>query len=169
MEYKFISAKCITYGRVGVLEEAISSFLQQDYPQDKCELIVVNDYPLQKLELPFDVPNIKIYNLDNGTNKNELRIKEVHSAYEALSENKYKEERPLGDGQENFDPKIEVEKYNQAFFDFLNKTAIVIDLKKSDNKVVKIDNHYVNFNCEKLDKSKFVLLNRVQVIKFEKD
>lgn len=64
MEYKFISAKCITYGRVGVLEEAISSFLQQDYPQDKCELIVVNDYPLQKLELPFDVPNIKIYNLD---------------------------------------------------------------------------------------------------------
>ena len=111
---------------------------------------------------------VKIYNLDNGTNKNELRIKEVHSAYEALSENKYKEERPLGDGQESFDPKIEVEKYNQAFFDFLNKTAIVIDLKKSDNKVVKIDNHYVNFRCEKLDKSKFVLLNRVQVIKFEK-
>ena len=112
---------------------------------------------------------VKIYNLDNGTNKNELRIKEVHSAYEALSENKYKEERPLGDRQGNFDPKIEVEKYNQAFFDFLNKTAIVIDLKKSDNKVVKIDNHYVNFNCEKLDKSKFVLLNRVQVIKFERD
>ncbi len=112
---------------------------------------------------------VKIYNLDNGTNKNELRIKEVHSAYEALSENKYKEERPLGDLQEKFDPKIEVEKYNQAFFDFLNKTAIVIDLKKSDNKVVKIDNHYVNFNCEKLTKSKIVLVNRVQVIKFEKD
>ena len=111
---------------------------------------------------------VKIYNLDNGTNKNELRIKEVHSAYEALLENKYKEERPLEDRQENFDPKIEVEKYNQAFFDFLNKTAIVIDLKKSDNKVVKIDNNYVNFRCEKLDKSKFVLLNRVQVIKFEK-
>ena len=28
---------------------------------------------------------VKIYNLDNGTSKNELRIKEVHSAYEALS------------------------------------------------------------------------------------
>ncbi len=111
---------------------------------------------------------VKIYNLDNGTNKNELRIKEIHSAYEALSENKYKEERPLEGAQETFDPKIEVEKYNQAFFDFLNKTAIVIDLKKSDNKVVKIDNHYVNFRCEKLDKSKFVLLNRVQVIKFER-
>ncbi len=112
---------------------------------------------------------VKIYNLDNGTNKNELRIKEVHSAYEALLENKYKEEEPLGEKQENLDPKIEVEKYNQAFFDFLNKTAIVIDLKKSDNKVVKIDNNYVNFRCEKLDKSKFVLLNRVQVIKFEKN
>ena len=64
MEYKFISAKCITYGRVGVLEEAVSSFLQQDYPQDMCELVIVNDYPLQELKLPFDVPNIKIYNLD---------------------------------------------------------------------------------------------------------
>ena len=111
---------------------------------------------------------VKIYNLDNGTSKNELRIKEVHSAYEALLNDKYKPNEPLGESQEKFDPKIEVEKYNQAFFDFLNKTAIVIDLKKSDNKVVKIDNHYVNFDCRKLDKSKFVLLNRVQVIKFER-
>jgi DnaJ-class molecular chaperone len=44
---------------------------------------------------------VKIYNLDNGTNKNELRIKEVHSAYEALSENKYKEERPLDEFLDN--------------------------------------------------------------------
>ena len=33
---------------------------------------------------------VKIYNLDNGTSKNELRIKEVHSAYEALLNDKYK-------------------------------------------------------------------------------
>jgi glycosyltransferase involved in cell wall biosynthesis len=64
MEYKFISCKCITYGRVGVLEEAISSFLKQDYPQAMCELILVNDYPLQTLRLAFDIPNIKIYNLN---------------------------------------------------------------------------------------------------------
>lgn len=111
---------------------------------------------------------VKIYNLDNGTNKNELRIKEVHSAYEALLNDKYKKEEPLGSLQENLDMTTIIERNNQAFFDFLNKTAIVIDLKKSDNKVVKIDNNYVNFNCEKLTKSKIVLVNRVQIVKFER-
>lgn len=111
---------------------------------------------------------VKIYNLDNGTSKNELRMKEVHSAYQALLNNEYKKEEPLGGLQENLDITTIIERNNQAFFDFLNKTAIVIDLKKSDNKVVKIDNNYVNFNCEKLTKSKIVLMNRVQVIKFER-
>jgi glycosyltransferase involved in cell wall biosynthesis len=57
----FISAKCITYGRVSFLEESIHSFLKQDYPLDKRELIIVNDYPLQTLI--FDHPQIKIVNL----------------------------------------------------------------------------------------------------------
>jgi 2-polyprenyl-3-methyl-5-hydroxy-6-metoxy-1,4-benzoquinol methylase len=61
MEYPFISCKCITYGRVNTLEEALHSFLQQDYPGKK-ELIIVNDYPLQKLV--FDHPEVKIFNLD---------------------------------------------------------------------------------------------------------
>lgn len=56
-----ISAKCITYGRVNFLKEALYSFLQQDYLGEK-ELIIVNDYPLQKLV--FDHPNVKIFNLD---------------------------------------------------------------------------------------------------------
>lgn len=58
----FISCKCITYGRVDTLEEAIYSFLIQDYPADKCELVIVNDYPQQKLI--FDHPQVTIYNLD---------------------------------------------------------------------------------------------------------
>jgi glycosyltransferase involved in cell wall biosynthesis len=61
MNYPFISCKCITYGRVATLEESIESFLKQDYPADKCELIIVNDYPLQTLI--FDHPQIKIVNL----------------------------------------------------------------------------------------------------------
>jgi glycosyltransferase involved in cell wall biosynthesis len=61
MEYPFISAKCITYGRVHVLEESIESFLRQEYPGKK-EMVIVNDYPLQKLH--FDHPEIKIFNLD---------------------------------------------------------------------------------------------------------
>lgn len=57
----FISCKCITYGRVNTLVEALHSFLIQDYPEDKCELVIVNDYPLQNLI--FDHPRVKIYNL----------------------------------------------------------------------------------------------------------
>ena len=61
MKHPFISCKCITYGRVDMLEEAIQSFLQQDYPGNK-ELVIVNDYPLQKLV--YNHPEIKIFNLD---------------------------------------------------------------------------------------------------------
>jgi glycosyltransferase involved in cell wall biosynthesis len=50
----------ITYGRVDMLEESLHSFLQQDYPNK--ELIIVNDYPLQKLI--FEHPEVKIFNLD---------------------------------------------------------------------------------------------------------
>src|SRR5687768_15926195 len=54
-----ISAKCITYGRVQTLEEALHSFLIQDYVGEN-ELIIVNDYPKQFLK--FDHPRVKIYN-----------------------------------------------------------------------------------------------------------
>lgn len=60
-EFPMISAKCITYGRVDTLEEAIQSFLLQEYPGKK-ELIIVNDYPLQKLV--YEHPEIKIFNID---------------------------------------------------------------------------------------------------------
>lgn len=62
MKLPFISCKCITYGRVEMLEESLHSFLQQDYPADKCELVIVNDYPLQKLR--FKHPQVRIHNLD---------------------------------------------------------------------------------------------------------
>lgn len=61
-EFPFISCKCVTYGRVSLLEETIESFLKQDYPKDKCELIIVNDYPEQTL-IYENVPNIHIFNL----------------------------------------------------------------------------------------------------------
>lgn len=57
----FISCKCITYGRVKYLEESLFSFLNQEYDGKK-EMIIVNDYPLQKLH--FDHPEVKIFNLD---------------------------------------------------------------------------------------------------------
>ncbi|MEZ4657920.1 MAG: glycosyltransferase family A protein [Caldilineaceae bacterium] len=48
-----VSCICLTYGRPAVLEEAIYSFLQQDYQGPK-ELIVLNDYVDQTLY--FDHP-----------------------------------------------------------------------------------------------------------------
>jgi glycosyltransferase involved in cell wall biosynthesis len=56
-----ISCKCITYGRVDLLEESLYSFLNQDYDFDS-ELVIVNDYPEQRLF--FDHPKVKIINLD---------------------------------------------------------------------------------------------------------
>ena len=51
----------LTYGRVNLLQEALHSFLLQDYVGEK-ELVIINDYPLQKLV--FEHPEVKIFNLD---------------------------------------------------------------------------------------------------------
>ena len=57
-----ISAKTTTYARTEYLEEAIYSFInQKELGED--EMIIVNDYPLQKLI--FDHPNVKIFNLED--------------------------------------------------------------------------------------------------------
>ncbi len=55
-----VSCICLTYGRVELLEEAIHSFLQQDYPGQK-ELIVLNDYEGQLLE--FEHPEVRVINV----------------------------------------------------------------------------------------------------------
>lgn len=60
-ELPFISAKCLTYGRVEFLEESIECFLRQDYPSDRCEMVIVNDYSLQ--ELKFNHPQVRILNM----------------------------------------------------------------------------------------------------------
>ena len=55
-----VSCLCLTYGRVELLEEAIYSFLQQDYAGPK-ELIVLNDYDQQLLA--FEHPEVRVINL----------------------------------------------------------------------------------------------------------
>lgn len=59
--YPKVSAYCPTYGRPELLEEAIESFLRQDYPGKK-EMVILNDLETQKLI--FDHPEIKIINLN---------------------------------------------------------------------------------------------------------
>lgn len=67
-----ISCLCPTFGRVALLEEAIESYLRQDYP-GKSELVICNDQSEQRLH--FDHPSVRIINLkqrctDLGTKRN---------------------------------------------------------------------------------------------------
>ena len=55
-----VSCFCLTYGRPRVLEEAVHSFLQQDYAGPK-EMIVLNDYADQILD--FDHPEVHVINV----------------------------------------------------------------------------------------------------------
>ena len=55
------SCLCLTYGRPALLEEAIESFIRQDWDGPK-ELIVLNDHPKQ--ELVFEHPEVRVFNLD---------------------------------------------------------------------------------------------------------
>jgi glycosyltransferase involved in cell wall biosynthesis len=56
----FVSCQCITYGRTTLLDEAVESFLRQDYLGRK-ELVILNDLP--SLELRFHHPEVKVINL----------------------------------------------------------------------------------------------------------
>jgi len=54
-----VSCYCPTYGRIALLEEAVYSFLAQDYDGEK-ELIILNDFSEQTIF--YDHPEIKIIN-----------------------------------------------------------------------------------------------------------
>jgi glycosyltransferase involved in cell wall biosynthesis len=58
--YPPVSCICLTYGRPELLEEAIQSFLLQEYPGEK-ELIVLNDFDQQRLV--FEHPDVHVLNL----------------------------------------------------------------------------------------------------------
>jgi glycosyltransferase involved in cell wall biosynthesis len=73
-----VSCICPTYGRIELLEEAIYSFLQQDYPGQK-ELIVLNDYERQTFA--FDHPEVRIVNLPKRFNS----VGEKYKAAAALA------------------------------------------------------------------------------------
>lgn len=62
----FVSCICPTYSRYPdykhLVEEAVESFLRQDYPADRRELVLLNDCPVQKLVC--DIPNVLVFNFD---------------------------------------------------------------------------------------------------------
>ena len=74
---KLISCLCITYGKVSLLEEALESFLKQDYPNK--EMIIIND--LKEQTLIFNHPQVKIFNYkERFSTVGEKRTKSVELA-----------------------------------------------------------------------------------------
>lgn len=55
-----VSCYCATYGRPHVLEEAVESFIRQDYKGDK-ELVILNDF--NENTLSYNHPQVKIINV----------------------------------------------------------------------------------------------------------
>jgi glycosyltransferase involved in cell wall biosynthesis len=78
-----VSCVCITYKRTDFLEEAIESFLRQDYSGKK-ELIIINDDNEQTLI--FEHPEVKIYNFKDRFNSiGEKRNKSIEfSSYNLI-------------------------------------------------------------------------------------
>ena len=58
-----VSCLCLTYGRPTLLEEAIESFIRQQWDGPK-ELIVLNDHPEQELLYQYD--EVRIINLSSA-------------------------------------------------------------------------------------------------------
>jgi glycosyltransferase involved in cell wall biosynthesis len=56
-----VSCQCITYGRPPLLNEAVESFLRQDYPGDK-ELVILNDHPEILIDNP-GIPEVHVINV----------------------------------------------------------------------------------------------------------
>lgn len=57
-----VSCQCITYGRPELLNEAVESFLRQDYCGEK-ELVILNDHPDITIE-ESSHPEIKVFNVE---------------------------------------------------------------------------------------------------------
>lgn len=82
----FVSCLCPTYNRYPtnrhLLEEAVESFLQQDYPAELRELIILNDTPGQ--ELICNAPGVKVHNSPTRYNS----LGEKRNALVAMSQGK---------------------------------------------------------------------------------
>lgn len=77
-----VSCMCLTYGRPGILEEAVESFLRQDYEGVK-ELVVLNDFEDQNLK--FDHPEVKVINIAQRFNS----VGEKRNACASLSSHEH--------------------------------------------------------------------------------
>jgi len=113
-----VSCICLTYGRPELLEEAIYSFLHQDYPGPK-ELLVLNDYAAQTLV--FDHPEVRVINLPRrfrtvGEKRNAAVALAAHDLLFVWDDDDIYLPHRLRFSVTHFDPKRGFFKPNRAWF-----------------------------------------------------
>jgi len=113
-----VSCFCMTYARPELLEEAIYSFLQQDYTGPK-ELIVLNDYADQILT--FDHPEVQVINLPTrfrtlGEKMNAAVALASHDLLFVWDDDDIYLPHRLSFSLEHFDPKKGFFKPDEAWF-----------------------------------------------------
>src|SRR5215831_16169093 len=113
-----VSCICLTYARPRLLEEALHSFLQQDYSGPK-ELIILNDYAEQTLI--FDHPEVRVINVPRrfrtvGEKMNAAIALASHELLFVWDDDDIYLPHRLSFSVEHFEPKKGFFKPNKAWF-----------------------------------------------------
>ena len=113
-----VSCVCATYARPALLEEAIQSFLLQEYAGPK-ELLVLNDYPEQVLEL--DHPEVRVVNVGRRFHSLGEKMKAAvalcaHDVLVVWNDDDVSLPHRLSLSMEHFDPAEGFFKATRAFF-----------------------------------------------------
>lgn len=92
----------------------------------------------------------------------------INEAYNSLKNKKFIENFPEEEVSYSYNEGISIEQLHEKLYEFMDKVSLKIDLKKSDFKIIKIDNNYINFDCRKLKGKKYLLINKRKFIRIEK-
>ena len=115
------------------------------------ELDPVQDYSDSELKKQYKKLSLK-YHEDKTGNSEKHRL--IVEAYDSLKNGVYApEERPSLHS-------ISIEDLHDSLFSMINRSAMKIDLKKNDNKMILINNTLINLDASKLTKSKTVFIEK---------
>lgn len=112
-----ISCVCLTFARPHMLEEAIESFLRQDYPGGK-ELVILNDFDRQVLH--FDHPEVKVINAPSrfatiGEKRNAAVAACSHDLIAVWDDDDICLPNRLSHSMQSYDPDVRFYKSDSAF------------------------------------------------------
>lgn len=90
MRWPFVSCLMLTYNRVpthtALVEEAIESFIRQEYLADRMELVILNDCHVQQLSLPDDDWLVDVANISPKWVREHVKIFNVSTRAGSLGE-----------------------------------------------------------------------------------